>query len=244
MDRSAGWCPPPRRSGRVAEAYLVTARGFRVCRGRCLCVGRVLRTSLHRCRLGVRRSAREPVNLRHAENNITACGERSPMRGPRLAKVFHTRVCHTLGRRRREQNTVSTTLGSSRRSFLITPMPNMGKMAVGIAALVVVLCPPCFANHEDDKKLQTVLCSSSEWSLSETLVTAPLFGSYNVTSTSSLLSRFIPVAGTLKVSGLCSPKVFSTPFRRFAHSSPDVKSMSLHLNNQSTLAAMTMITVT
>jgi len=120
----------------------------------------------------------------------------------------------------------------------------MGKMAVGIAALVVVLCPPCFANLEDDKKLQTVLCSSSEWSLSETLVTAPLFGSYNVTSTSSILSRFIPVAGTLKVSGLCSPKVFSTPFRRFAHSSPDVKSMSLHLNNQSTLAAMTMITVT
>ena len=120
----------------------------------------------------------------------------------------------------------------------------MGKMAVGIAALVVVLCPPCFPNHEDDKKLQTVLCSSSEWSLSETLVTAPLLGSYNVTSTSSLLSRFIPVAGTLKVSGLCSPKVFSTPFRRFAHSSPDVKSMSLHLNNQSTLAAMTMITVT
>jgi hypothetical protein len=123
-------------------------------------------------------------------------------------------------------------------------MPNMGKMAVGIAALVVVLCPPCFANLEDDKKLQTVLCSSSEWSLSETLVTAPLLGSYNVTSTSSILSRFIPVAGTLKVSGLCSPKVFSTPFRRFAHSSPDVKSMSLHLNNQSTLAAMTMITVT
>ena len=114
-----------------------------------------------------------------------------------------------------------------------------GDRCAGGGPLSSLLCKP-----GGRKKLQTVLCSSSEWSLSETLVTAPLLGSYNVTSTSSLLSRFIPVAGTLKVSGLCSPKVFSTPFRRFAHSSPDVKSMSLHLNNQSTLAAMTMITVT
>ena len=94
VDRSAGWCPPPRRSGRVAEAYLVTARGFRVCRGRCLCVGRVLRTSLHRCRLGVRRSAREPVNLRHAENNITACGERSPTRSEARKGFSHAGLSH------------------------------------------------------------------------------------------------------------------------------------------------------
>ena len=68
--------------------------------------------------------------------------------------------------------------------------------------LVVLLCcpRPSRANEEDKKfQLQAILCSTPEWSLLETLVTAPLVGSYNVQNSSplqKLLSRFIPVSGT------------------------------------------------
>ena len=80
--------------------------------------------------------------------------------------------------------------------------------------LVVLLCCPCPTRaNEGDKKfqLQAILCSTPEWSLLETLVTAPLVGSYNVQNSSllqKLLSRFIPVSGTLEVRADSSAKLF------------------------------------
>ena len=81
--------------------------------------------------------------------------------------------------------------------------------------LVVLLCRPrpSRANEGDKKKfqLQAILCSTPEWSLLETLVTAPLVGSYNVQNSSplqKLLSRFIPVSGTLEVRADSSAKLF------------------------------------
>ena len=80
--------------------------------------------------------------------------------------------------------------------------------------LVVLLCcpRPSRANEEDKKfQLQAILCSTPEWSLLETLVTAPLVGSYNVQNSSllqKLLSRFIPVSGTLEVRADSSAKLF------------------------------------
>ncbi len=80
--------------------------------------------------------------------------------------------------------------------------------------LVVLLCcpRPSRANEGNKKfQLQAILCSTPEWSLLETLVTAPLVGSYNVQNSSplqKLLSRFIPVSGTLEVRADSSAKLF------------------------------------
>mmetsp|Transcript_9455 Transcript_9455/g.38300 ORF Transcript_9455/g.38300 Transcript_9455/m.38300 type:complete len:186 (-) Transcript_9455:131-688(-) len=81
-------------------------------------------------------------------------------------------------------------------------MPKQSKMPL-MLLVVLLCCPRPSRANEGDKKfqLQAVLCSTPEWSLLETLVTAPLVGSYNVQNSSplqKLLSRFIPVSGTLE----------------------------------------------
>lgn len=87
--------------------------------------------------------------------------------------------------------------------------------------LVVLLCcpRPSRANEGDKKfQLQAILCSTPEWSLLETLVTAPLVGSYNVQNSSllqKLLSRFIPVSGLSRCAQTVQPN--SSSFSSTCH---------------------------